>query len=170
MAELRLRYFDYSIDGRFWRLGERAEGVCMAMTIDTSISYEKAMRRYANWSAENRRCDLLDRFAEEIGEFLAGKRQTFSVKVAPIGSAFELKVWNQLMKLVYGTTATYGDIAKACGLPKGASRAIGGAVGRNPLLLVIPCHRVVGCGGRLGGFSAGIELKQQLLKIESSVM
>jgi methylated-DNA-[protein]-cysteine S-methyltransferase len=101
----------------------------------------------------------------QLVEYFAGTRQTFDLPRAPQGTAFQEAVWLQLRSIPLGTTTTYGDIAARVGRP-GASRAVGAAIGRYPLAIVVPCHRVVGAGGSLTGFSGGIERKAALLRLE----
>lgn len=110
---------------------------------------------------------LLDRLQAQLMEYFAGKRQEFDLPIAPNGTDFQKSVWNTLRSVPYGETRTYGHIATQVGNPK-ASRAVGGACGKNPILLLIPCHRIVGGDGSLTGFSAegGTAVKQQLLTHE----
>ncbi|MBQ6430723.1 MAG: methylated-DNA--[Oscillospiraceae bacterium] len=105
-----------------------------------------------------------DLAAEELMEYFSGKRKEFTVEVSPQGTPFQLAVWQKLAEIPFGRVATYGDIARAIGRPT-ACRAVANAVGRNPLLIVFPCHRVVAASG-LGGFSAGIAAKRTLLRLE----
>lgn len=104
----------------------------------------------------------------QIAEFLAGKRKAFDLPLAIRGTAFQKRVWQALREIPYGKTASYGDIAKAIGQPK-AARAVGMACNANPLPLVIPCHRVVAGGGRIGGFASGGGVKEKLLAVEGSL-
>lgn len=106
--------------------------------------------------------------ARQLEDYFRGKRKTFDIPIRPRGTDFQMSVWKQLSKIPYGETATYGDIAKRIDNPK-AVRAVGLANGRNPLPIVIPCHRVVGAHGQLTGFGGGLEKKALLLKIEQSV-
>ena len=108
---------------------------------------------------------LLKLAAVEIQEYLDGKRKTFDLPLAPEGTPFQKQVWQALRKIPYGQTATYGEIAAAVGIPKGA-RAIGRANHENHIAILIPCHRVVGANGKLTGYAAGIEIKKALLTIE----
>ena len=108
---------------------------------------------------------LLKLAAVEIQEYLDGKRKTFDLPLAPEGTPFQKQVWQELRKIPYGQTATYGEIAAAVGIPKGA-RAIGRANHENPIAILIPCHRVVGADRRLTGYAAGVEIKKALLTIE----
>jgi len=103
--------------------------------------------------------------AKELLEYFAGSRTEFSFPVEAEGTDFNRKVWAQVARIPYGKTTTYGEIARAIDNP-GASRAVGTANGRNPIPIVIPCHRVVAAGGRLGGFGGGLSLKRRLLDLE----
>lgn len=102
---------------------------------------------------------------EELQEYFAGCRQSFDVPLAPSGTPFQQRVWNALCQIPYGKTRTYGDVAKMAGNPK-ASRAVGMANHRNPILILIPCHRVIGSDGSLTGYAAGLETKKYLLQLE----
>ena len=102
---------------------------------------------------------------EQVEAFLAGQRFCFSLPVEMQGSRFQLLVWRELPAIPYGQTASYGEIAKRIGSP-GASRAVGSAIGRNPLAIVVPCHRVIAATGALGGYSGGREQKRFLLSLE----
>lgn len=102
----------------------------------------------------------------ELDAYFNGHLQRFSVTVAPNGSAFQKKVWDALQKIEYGQTCTYADIARSIGKPT-ASRAVGSANGRNPVSIVIPCHRVIGTNGTLTGYAGGISTKQWLLSHEA---
>ena len=101
----------------------------------------------------------------QLGEYFAGERRVFDVPTAPAGTAFQLAVWQQLCAIPYGETRTYGELAVALGNPK-AMRAVGLANGRNPLSIVVPCHRVIGASGAMTGFGGGIERKEFLLALE----
>jgi methylated-DNA-[protein]-cysteine S-methyltransferase len=103
--------------------------------------------------------------ARELEQYATGRRRTFSFAVSPDGSAFDHSVWKHVAAIPYGCTRTYGEIAHALGRP-GAARAVGAANGRNPVPLVIPCHRVVAAGGGLGGYGGGLDLKRRLLSLE----
>ena len=109
---------------------------------------------------------LIQRAISQIREYLEGKRKTFDFPIAWQGTSFQIKVWEELRKIPYGETRSYGQIAQAVGNPK-ASRAVGMANNRNPLLIVVPCHRVVGADGNLVGYAAGLPIKKHLLELES---
>ncbi len=103
--------------------------------------------------------------AVQLAEYFAGRRRQFDLQLAPIGTDFQLRVWRALCEIPYGAVRNYGDLARAIGQPK-ASRAVGQANGRNPLPIVIPCHRVIAGDGTIGGFSAGLDIKHRLLALE----
>lgn len=108
---------------------------------------------------------LLFQAERELREYFAGMRRAFDLPLAPQGTDFQRRVWRALQDIPYGHTWSYGQLAAAVGAPR-ACRAVGGANGRNPLPILIPCHRVIGADGRLAGFSAGLERKEALLRLE----
>lgn len=108
---------------------------------------------------------LIRRAMAQILEYLEGERKTFDFPIAWQGTPFQIKVWEALRNIPYGETRNYGQIAAAIGNPK-ASRAVGMANNRNPLLIVVPCHRVVGADGSLVGYAAGLSIKKHLLELE----
>jgi methylated-DNA-[protein]-cysteine S-methyltransferase len=103
---------------------------------------------------------------EQLEAYFAGERQHFDLPLQPVGTPFQLKVWRTLAEIPYGATWSYGDVAKRIGEPK-AVRAVGAANGRNPLPIVLPCHRVIGSDGSLTGFGGGLPTKQFLLRHEA---
>jgi methylated-DNA-[protein]-cysteine S-methyltransferase len=111
---------------------------------------------------------LLRRAAVQLAEYFAGQRRAFDLPLAPAGTAFQQAVWRRMAKIPYGRVMTYGDLAHAVG---SAPRAVGGACGRNPIAIVIPCHRVVGGSGALTGYSGagGVNTKQFLLELEGAL-
>jgi methylated-DNA-[protein]-cysteine S-methyltransferase len=115
-----------------------------------------------------RETPLLCRAAQEITEYFAGRRTVFDLPLAPLGTPFQAAVWRALVMTVpFGRTVAYGELAKRADCPAGA-RAVGMAMNRNPLPIVIPCHRVIASGGRLGGFGGGEALKASLLRLEGA--
>lgn len=102
---------------------------------------------------------------EQLTAYFAGELRQFDVRLAVAGTPFQQEVWSALRAVPYGTTCTYGDLATAIGRPT-AVRAVGAANGRNPVCIVVPCHRVVGSGGSLTGYAGGVERKQLLLALE----
>lgn len=111
--------------------------------------------------------DLLRQTARELSEYFRGERQSFTVTIRAEGTDFQRRVWEALRRIPYGETRTYGEIARQVGSPKGA-RAVGMACNRNPIMLMIPCHRVVGSDGRLVGFAGGLAMKETLLELEKA--
>lgn len=111
---------------------------------------------------------LLDRLERQLTEYARGQRTTFDVPICFTGTPFQSAVWKALVTIPYGETRTYGEVAAQIGHPK-SCRAVGSACGKNPLLLLVPCHRVVGAKGGLTGFAAGLPLKETLLRLEQSV-
>lgn len=109
--------------------------------------------------------DIFKSVIKELGEYFKGTRSSFDFKFAAEGTDFQKKVWNELSKIPFGETASYSDIAKAIKKPK-AVRAVGTAVGSNPISIAVPCHRVLASDKKLGGFAGGLESKMVLLKRE----
>ncbi|NNG01307.1 MAG: methylated-DNA--[protein]-cysteine S-methyltransferase [Desulfobacteraceae bacterium] len=105
---------------------------------------------------------------QQLTAYFAGERQDFDVRLAPRGTVFQLKVWESLRKIPYGELVSYKSIAEDIGSPK-AVRAVGAANGRNPLPIVVPCHRVIGSNGQLTGFGGGLDVKQRLIDLERRV-
>lgn len=105
--------------------------------------------------------------AGELAEYFAETRTRFTVRLAPGGTPFELRCWEALLAIPYGETRTYAEIARAVGNPKGF-RAVGSANHKNPIPIIIPCHRVVASGGGLGGYGGGLHLKRRLLALEQA--
>ncbi|HEY1263667.1 MAG TPA: methylated-DNA--[protein]-cysteine S-methyltransferase [Terriglobales bacterium] len=108
---------------------------------------------------------ILVKTERQLQEYFAGKRKVFSVDLDMRGTSFQNKVWDALLGIPFGETRTYGQLAKQLGKPK-ASRAVGAANGRNPVSIIVPCHRVVGSSGKLTGFAGGLAAKAHLLKLE----
>jgi methylated-DNA-[protein]-cysteine S-methyltransferase len=102
---------------------------------------------------------------QQLEEYFAGERTTFDVKLAAEGAPFEREVWHALEAIPYGETVSYGEIARRVGQPT-ASRAVGTANGRNPISVIVPCHRVIGANGSLTGYGGGLERKRLLLELE----
>jgi len=110
-------------------------------------------------------------FAEPVDQlerYFAGELREFDLTLAPEGGEFDLAVWGELARIPYGQTTSYGTVAAAIGHPD-SPRAVGAANGRNPIPIVVPCHRVIGAGGKLVGYGGGLETKRRLLELESGV-
>lgn len=115
-----------------------------------------------DWEQNER---ALKNAVQQIHAYFAGKLTSFDLPLAPEGTAFQKKVWKALCKVKFGATASYGEIAKAIGNPA-ACRAVGLANGRNPIAIVIPCHRIIGTNGKLVGYGGGLDRKKTLLALE----
>jgi len=110
---------------------------------------------------------ILSRAETQLKEYFGGKRKSFDLPLAPTGTPFQGKVWKALRQIPFGTTKSYLEIAQAIGSPK-ACRAVGAANGRNPISIIIPCHRVIGADGKLTGFGGGLDVKEKLLSLEKA--
>jgi methylated-DNA-[protein]-cysteine S-methyltransferase len=106
----------------------------------------------------------------QLGEYFAGTRTEFDLSLAPHGTPFQLAVWTELARIPYGKTVSYGDVALALGKSLVASRAVGLANGRNPISIILPCHRVIGADGSLTGYGWGLERKEWLLRHEGAAV
>jgi len=138
------------------------------VSLAVSVADGAITRIELNRSGDRAPETVLERHAaRELEEYLGGRRTEFTVPVRPSGTAFDRRVWDAVAAIRYGETATYGEIARAIGNPRGA-RAVGTANGRNPIPIIIPCHRVVAAGGKLGGYGGGLPLKRRLLDLETS--
>ena len=130
-----------------------------------SISFEQSKTRVEpaqHWQEDP---SFFTTIVTQLDEYFAGNRKTFDVEMELSGTDFQTKVWGALAEIPYGTTVTYGDLAVRIGNPK-ACRAVGLANGKNPVPIIIPCHRVIGKDGSLTGFGGGMGIKQMLLDLE----
>jgi methylated-DNA-[protein]-cysteine S-methyltransferase len=109
----------------------------------------------------------LKRAKRELAQYFAGKRRRFGVALDPQGTSFQRSVWKQIAKVAFGRTATYSDLARRAG-HAGSARAAGAATGRNPLSVIVPCHRIVGSDGSLTGYAGGLPRKRALLALEGN--
>lgn len=125
-------------------------------TVKTNIEYPKGKKVETT---------LIKEAYKQISEYLEGKRKKFTLPLLIKGTKFQEKVWNALLQIPYGETRTYGEIAKKIGNEK-ASRAVGGANHNNKVMIVVPCHRVIGSNKKLVGYAGGLEIKEKLLKLE----
>ncbi|WML34538.1 methylated-DNA--[protein]-cysteine S-methyltransferase [Clostridium sp. OS1-26] len=111
--------------------------------------------------------DLLKEAGQQLLDYLSGKRKEFELPLSPVGTDFQQTVWKALQEIPYGETRSYGEIAKSINQPK-AARAVGMANNKNPILIFIPCHRVIGANGSLVGYAGGMEVKKYLLAVEKT--
>ena len=123
---------------------------------------------YNNLSGEKMETSLIKEAFLQLNEYLQGIRKEFDLPLNPRGTEFQKRVWKALLEIPYGETRSYKQIAEAIGNPK-AVRAVGMANNRNPLLIVVPCHRVIGTNGKLVGYGAGLDKKEFLLQLEKSL-
>lgn len=146
------------LDSPFGKLlaAAKEEGLCVLSSI---------REPEADW--ECRETGVLKRTKEELLEYLAGERTEFTIPLVPEGTGFQKRVWQQLCLIPYGETRTYGQIAALTGNKK-AGRAVGMANHHNPIMILIPCHRVIGKNGKLTGYAGGLSMKEQLLELERS--
>ena len=112
---------------------------------------------------------LLLQAATEFDEYFAGVRRDFALPLDPLGTPFQQRVWQALLRIPMGRLSTYGEIARQLGVPD-AARAVGAAVGRNPIGIIVPCHRVIGSNGSLTGYAAGLPRKESLLRLEGALL
>jgi len=117
---------------------------------------------------EKRETPLIKKAAKQFNEYFDGNRKSFSLPLSLHGTDFQIKVWNALRKIPYGKTVSYGELAAKIGNSK-ACRAVGMANNRNPIPIIIPCHRVIGSDGSLTGYGGGLELKRHLLELEKGI-
>ena len=111
--------------------------------------------------------ELFEWFATQLDDYLAGRREAFELPIAATGDAFQQAVWAMLREIPYGQTTSYGELAERLG-DRGLARRVGQGVGRNPLSILVPCHRVVGANGSLTGYAGGLERKRRLLELEGA--
>jgi methylated-DNA-[protein]-cysteine S-methyltransferase len=126
---------------------------------------DKPRRVRLNDLIENDRYPILVQTERQLNGYFAGKRKTFSVTLDMRGTRFQKNVWEALLAIPFGETRSYGQLAKQLGNPR-ATRAVGAANGRNPLSIIVPCHRVIGSSGKLTGFAGGLDTKAHLLNLE----
>ncbi|MFD0771190.1 methylated-DNA--[protein]-cysteine S-methyltransferase [Bacillus sp. CGMCC 1.60114] len=160
-------YWTLFIHGQ-WRMyiAATSKGLCYIG------SQNQAFEELSNWAKKRlpqytlvQNEQKLQSYVDELIEYFKRQRAAFSVPVHIIGTPFQLTVWNTLCDIPYGQTYSYSDIAELIQKPKSV-RAVGGAIGANPVFIIIPCHRVIGKNGKLTGFRGGLEMKKQLLTLE----
>jgi len=121
-------------------------------------------RRQADWK-KNPHHRVLRQAKRELAEYFAGKRKRFGVALSPEGTPFQRSVWKAIARVGYGETISYGELARRAGHP-GSARAAGAATGRNPIGIIVPCHRIMGANGSLTGYAGGLQRKRALLALE----
>ncbi len=137
-----------------------------------SISYDEKVRKVGlveDIKGKNNTNSLTDKLISEINEYLTENRKSFDIydQIKLKGTEFQIKVWEEIRNIPYGETRTYKEIAQAIEKPK-AIRAVASAIGKNPIMIIIPCHRVIGSDGKMHGYAYGLDIKKRLLEIEKS--
>ena len=150
--------------GDLW-IARTARGLCRLAFGSSEEEWTKQLMG-AMGATPRRDADALSEIIGQLAEYFSGSRRSFDVPLdLSRGSPFQQRVWAATGKIPYGQVRTYGEVAKAIGAPR-ATRAVGGALGSNPVPIVVPCHRVLRVDGSLGGFSAGLAVKKALLALE----
>ncbi|MFH5811447.1 methylated-DNA--[protein]-cysteine S-methyltransferase [Companilactobacillus sp. FL22-1] len=157
----KIFYQDYEILGHKYLIAATEEGLAFVGSQDQDVS--ELSRFYPD--AELVETKLNKLYFDQIKEYLSGQRKQFTLPLDISGTEFQKNVWQALQEIPYGQTTTYTQLAQKIGHDK-ASRAVGTAVGKNPLLMVIPCHRVITKTGQLGGYRGGMSMKKSLLELE----
>ena len=132
---------------------------------DGALTAVHLPNRHPDTTGWERDDELLAEARRQFTEYFVGERTTFDLPLRPHGAPFQLRVWDALLRIPYGETVSYGELARELGHPT-AARAVGAANGRNPLAIVVPCHRVIGSNGTLTGYAGGLECKRALLDLE----
>lgn len=164
----RIVYGRMQVDGEVLHIAATANGLCYVGGV------EEDFESFIEWCQKNRPNDYLEEAEKEIGiykdqieAFFNKEIRTFTLQLDIIGTAFQRDVWQALRNIPYGEVRTYSDIAKEVDRPN-AVRAVGSAIGANPILIINPCHRVINKSGKLGGFRGGIQMKRMLLDLEKA--
>ncbi|HEY3750717.1 MAG TPA: methylated-DNA--[protein]-cysteine S-methyltransferase [Pseudonocardiaceae bacterium] len=131
----------------------------------TGLYFTNHLRAPARAALGERTDEGFAEVTKQLGEYFAGTRREFDLPLAPVGNEFQRRVWALLATIPYGETRSYGDLANALGDP-GLAQAVGSANGRNPISIIVPCHRVVGADGSLTGYAGGLDRKRYLLEME----
>ena len=159
-----MHYYDYT---------ESPHGRMLLVANDGGVSgiYFEGQKYFpqvpAEWSLAPEHA-VLRQAKRELAEYFGGERRRFEIALAPEGTAFQRSVWAAISTVGFGETITYGELARRAGCP-GSARAAGAATGRNPLTIVVPCHRIVGSTGSLTGYAGGLNRKRALLALESGI-
>lgn len=169
-----ISYWAESIDdenGFSWQVtvASTQKGLCWVGLGKPEQEEEILKAKIKRWNPQTvliRRRSPNEKVLAELGEYFAGNRKEFTIPLDSIGTPFQLRVWEELRKIPYGETRNYGEIAREIGNPKG-QRAVGLANNKNPIGIIVPCHRVIGKSGALVGYAGGVDLKERLLKLEA---
>ncbi len=132
------------------------------------IDFERWQNPRTQWQQAQRNDSAFETVRSQLNEYFAGARRVFDLQLKPSGTDFQNRVWTCLQRIPFGETWSYGELAKSISQPK-AVRAVGMANGRNPIPIVIPCHRVIGANGRMVGYGGGLAIKDHLLRLEGLI-
>jgi methylated-DNA-[protein]-cysteine S-methyltransferase len=159
---MTMRYYDFydSSQGRMLLVADERS------LLGVYFEGQKQLRRLAPGARHDPEHGPLARAKRQLAEYFAGRRKAFDIPLAPEGTPFQRAVWREIAKVGYGETLSYGELARRAGFP-GSARAAGAATGRNPIGIIVPCHRIVGADGSLTGYAAGVGRKRALLALES---
>lgn len=151
--------------GPLW-IAATQKGICNIIFGDVPVPFSKRLGRYGIGNFEPGRTAVLDDAEAQLRDYFAGALREFTLPLDLRGTPFQLAVWDVVRSIPYGATMSYSEIARSLDRPK-AARGVGGAVGANPVVIVVPCHRVMGKNGQLTGYGGGLPRKISLLEIES---
>ncbi|GEO43938.1 methylated-DNA--[protein]-cysteine S-methyltransferase [Companilactobacillus alimentarius] len=160
---MSIYFHSYFIRQHYYVIGASKDGLVFVGSQDKGFEELKRIYPSGKIIDDNGRTQF---YAQQIEEYLAGCRKDFDIPIDVNGTTFQKSVWKELLKIPYGQTRTYTQIAEAINRPT-AIRAVATAIGKNPLLIVIPCHRVVAKSRKLGGYRGGLTMKRELLQLES---
>jgi methylated-DNA-[protein]-cysteine S-methyltransferase len=138
----------------------------LALTSVSMTGQRNAPEPRADW---RRAPEAFGEVIRQLDAYFAGELTVFGLELAPRGTGFQQRIWKALDSIRYGTTITYGELAASLGVPRDRIQALGAAIAANPLLIIRPCHRVIGTDGRLRGYAGGVDRKQQLLSHEGAL-
>lgn len=158
----RIEYFQYLIDKKTFIIANENESI---VYIGWDLAYLKKLFPLA----VEKRNIIQQCIVDQLKEYFKGDRKSFKLKTKFYGTSFQKQVWQEIGKVDFGFVTTYGELAQKIGRPK-ASRAVGAALGKNPISIIYPCHRIIGKNGSLTGFAGGVDLKKRLLSIEKTVL
>ena len=148
------------------RVAGHSKGICrISFYSSLAADWPLWFQRHFSSLPEKTSFPLLEEAAWQLREYFSGKRSAFDLPLDLEGTSFQLGVWEELLKIPYGSSLSYAGIARRIGNPR-ASRAVGAAAARNPLPIIVPCHRVIGSSGKLVGFTGGLPIKERLLELE----
>ncbi|MFC5405902.1 methylated-DNA--[protein]-cysteine S-methyltransferase [Cohnella soli] len=175
---MKLEQTEYVVDWSYTEEGGKK--LVVAATEEEGLVYvggwDEPWDEFGNWAKRSYGKDVILQekpeavaaYATELLEYFAGQRKSFTKRFALRGTAFQRDVWEAMNRIPYGQIASYADIASALGKPQ-ASRAVGTAIGQNPVLILAPCHRIIGKNGSLTGYRGGLSMKRQLLELEGAL-